>query len=532
MKWLLGAFLVLILLFLPFGLAGANGPVPHEDPEQAEGQNEFSVRDTQKKLLLAYNDFTLYLDREGDIEAEEMLEKWKDSFVPGYLQFITWRYRDLLLALDHTEEELGQTLEETKYAMDRGQREDAEQQLREAMAFRSQVNIRAEQLEGTTQILERNFKALGFTEKSPLEQLRGQQEKLVAGLAESEAGYQDLQQELTAVSTLEFGVPFLAYPGLPFQVRGAVGHHKDASVWPRGLQVRLDGEMLGEFEIVGDFDVTVMAPNHLQPGRHTISLEVVPKDNYLGFSQDRPLNVTQAATEVRVEGSRLVFLPGQIRVEGNVRSDFGEIDGATVRMQLGRAYTEAISEEGSFAATFSPSWDPLVIGMQNIRFWVEPREPWNTSAIGELRVVVVNWVDIGLVFVLMVSMLVAMIIPQALRKRKQALPDSALPDTAQPSLLQQHGGPVAKMRNEPTRPVVAAYYRAVAVVEERTGETMKPFYTLKDFLKRVQEKAVGEPFARITALAEKDLYGGLPLTEDEVGAVMRFVGELERDVAS
>jgi len=109
-------------------------------------------------------------------------------------------------------------------------------------------------------------------------------------------------------------------------------------------------------------------------------------------------------------------------------------------------------------------------------------------------------------------------------KAGSTVPDSSITLARRASGIQAVGSEEGAQATEqkPGQKVLAAYYRGVSQVEKHTGEKMSPSCSPREFLRRVQAKGPGKSFASLTALAEKALYSGLPVTEEEA----RYAAEL------
>jgi hypothetical protein len=308
---------------------------------------------------------------------------------------------------------------------------------------------------------------------------------------------------------LEIAAPDTAYPGLPITVKCKVTSEDGTPLGGRRVKLLLDKSLLieAETDIQGLFEANVTINPKIQAGQHTLTAIVEPYGIYAGASQDRKLTVSKITPEIRIRAPSLLILPAEIYIEGEVRSSLGPLEKATVTLELaGSSAIVETSQDGGFNATMEIPLNLLLAGFQELKANVEPVEPWHAPAQATIRVFIVNPANIGVASAAFISLgaIIYARLSKAKPRRKQI-------QELTPILREARVAPTLKpeVKVEGVRGrVVEAYFKAMRIIEAKTGISMKPYMTLREFLSEAKPKlnGVAEAFTELTILTEKTLY--------------------------
>jgi DNA-binding ferritin-like protein len=308
---------------------------------------------------------------------------------------------------------------------------------------------------------------------------------------------------------LEAVAPDTAHPGLPITVGGKATSVDGTPLGGRQVKVLLDGALLGEAEtnVQGLFETEVTLSPLAQAGQHTLTVMVDPHGVYAGASQDKILNVSKITPEINIRAPSFLILPAGVHIEGEAYSSLGPLEEATVTLELaGSSAFVKTSQDGRFNATMEMPLNLLLAGFQELEVGVEPAEPWHAPVQARIRVFIVNPANIGVASAAFISLGAVIYTRLAKAKpRRKRVPEVT------PTLREARFAPTLKpeVRFEGVMgKVLGAYFKAMRTIETRTGISMKPHMTLREFLWEVKPKldGVADAFTDLTFLAEKTLY--------------------------
>ena len=308
---------------------------------------------------------------------------------------------------------------------------------------------------------------------------------------------------------LETATPDTAYPGLPINVKCKVTSEDGTPLSGRRIKVLLDKNLLieAETDIQGRCEANITISPKIQAGQHTLTAIVEPHGIYAGASQDRELKVLKITPEIRIQAPSLLILPLGMYIEGEARSSLGPLEEATVTLELaGYSATVKTLRDGRFNTTMEVPLNLLLAGFQELKVAVEPAEPWHAPAQARIKVFIVNPANIGVASAAFISL--GAVIYARLSKAK---PGRKQIQKVAPTLRETTFAPTLKpeVRFEGAGGrILEAYFKAMRIIEAKTGISMKPYTTLREFLSETKPMLNGaaEAFTDLTTLAEKTLY--------------------------
>ncbi|HJX13602.1 MAG TPA: DUF4129 domain-containing protein [Dehalococcoidales bacterium] len=322
---------------------------------------------------------------------------------------------------------------------------------------------------------------------------------------------------------LRVDTPASVYAGLPFDVSGQVDAADDSQ--GRVTGIFLDGSRVAEAPAPGPFRREITPPGNLPPGRHTLTVAVPPMGRYSGARQDRGINVLVLPVHIDVQTPTLVILPGAIRIGGRAYHDFGPVADTPVILTFKDSVrTVVTSPDGYFNDTLKldllPGGAPLAA---NPFYTAAARNPFDLSPVGvrDIAVTMTSPVTAGALVKVKRQVITANPLTGALALGALAVPAVFFyrrrPRTVAEKSAMTASGPEQPVVNRvpASRPglstvsqrVIAAYRRALEVVERITGAIMAPSHTLREFLETASlPTAITRTFAELTAIAESALY--------------------------
>ena len=312
--------------------------------------------------------------------------------------------------------------------------------------------------------------------------------------------------------------PSIAYPGLPVKVEGEV--LVDGAPSPgRRVQVYLAGVKVAEATTRADggFTSNVTIPPTLPPSTYTLKAYVLPLGDCSPASTSTRVDVVRAPTRASVEAPLIVVLPCRLTIAGQYSTSMESSGVATVIVRVGGLKAVARASNFTFRSELYLPLLSSLTGLLRVEVVVEPDDPWCSPTRSELSILAVNPLGLSAIA------LVAVVAGHAARRARRGRPR---PPPPQPVALAP-----AKPRPPPALPpglrgeVVAAYRRALGVVERVVGQPMMPHHTLREYLAMASSRLDArrlDAFTRLTELAERALYAMREPSMAEVEEALRL----------
>ena len=318
-----------------------------------------------------------------------------------------------------------------------------------------------------------------------------------------------------SVTEVQLQAPSMAYLGLPIKVEGAV--LVDGAPSP-GRRVEL---YLGEVKVAeaiteadGGFTSNITIPLTLPPSTYTLKAYVPPLGDCSPASTSMRVDVVGAPTRASVKAPMVVVLPCRLTIAGHYSTSVESSGGATVTVRVGGLKAVARASNFTFRSELHlPLLSPLA-GLLRVEVVVEPDDPWCSPTRSELPILAVN--PLGLIVVALVAVAAGHAARRGRPRPPPPKPIALTPIKPRPTQALPPG-----LRGE----VVAAYRRALGVVERVVGQPMMPHYTLREYLaiasSRLDARRL-EAFTRLTELAEGALYAMREPSMAEVEEALRL----------
>jgi hypothetical protein len=329
---------------------------------------------------------------------------------------------------------------------------------------------------------------------------------------------------------LELSVPEVAYPGLPITVTGVVSSTGDFT--ERTVSLLMDNTHLATIQVEDDFAYEMVIPDGTSIGDHTLTVAVVDQGRYAGTSRSLNIRVSQFQLQADIQAPSIIVLPGEVHISGQVRSDYGPLSDASVRLSFGESSSVATvtSADGSFEAVLEEPMRLSLVGPKRLTAEIEPVEPYYSSTDVDKWIIVVNPVGISLTLVGLVS--VGFVVYRRVTTRvvradagtpalRAGLPVPA--PVAPSSELESH---LPGIRGE----VLTAYLEGRGAVERSTGIRMESRTTLREYLRLIRTsitEAVEQPFAELTAMTEVVLYSARELDASMATGARQYVADIK-----
>jgi hypothetical protein len=171
-------------------------------------------------------------------------------------------------------------------------------------------------------------------------------------------------------------------------------------------------------------------------------------------------------------------------------------------------------EQGRFSGSLPVSLNELVFGPQDLEVILQPNEPWHQEVTESFTLLTINMTNLGVLS--LVSVYLAVMGGIAWRRQRHLeLPAPVGGPETSPSadtgnLAPHPAGPIAfppyLNSDTPRGHIIRAYYRAARCMEGRLAVSLRPYYTLRNFLQALGPGA-NSAFAELTQSTEHALYG-------------------------
>jgi hypothetical protein len=353
---------------------------------------------------------------------------------------------------------------------------------------------------------------------------------------------------------LEVSAPETVCPGLPFTINGRISPPEDGD--NRLIKVFLDNIQLAEAAVPAQFSLEVTPPQEILDGEHQLIVEVVSRGRCSGDVKDMIVNVSRLPIQVDLQAPQLVIMPNSFQVSGRVYHELGPVRDAKIALDFGRFSTVAETDhDGSFTVTVQPSRFSLVtaassnffyaayntielpvnfslVGPQELAVNVEIVEPWPASLEITERIFGINPLNTGLM--LMVLAFLGLVMYRRGRVRQLAasvIVQSQAGERSVATLMPEPGPKLSGIRGS----IMLAYTVAVEAIEKKTGITMLPQATLREFLGDVSPlvpSSIANLFRELTTIAEVALYSASKLDGDMTARAEHLAAAIKEELQS
>ena len=314
---------------------------------------------------------------------------------------------------------------------------------------------------------------------------------------------------------LNLTMPGKAYPGQSAVLNGSFDYSQPLDPLDRKIEIYLDDSLLANFSAGTSFSQALDIPADIVIGLHTLIVTVRPEGRYapVAASFHVDINLIPLTLDVILPG--VVFVPGQLPLEGRVSSPLGPLPNVLVTAKGWEHSHIVTAAEGNFKANLPTGWGLSLLGFQNITLRVQSPQPWYTSLEFTQRFFAVNYVNCLVLLLVLVSL--AFYLPRRLNKwfglyaHKAALPHQPAPLTPVFSNSSSSSAEIETVPEigEPSQGTLwNLYLRVLKLVQKLTRSVLKPQQTLREYA-RDSSPSLGplaRPFVEFTLLIEGCLY--------------------------
>ena len=306
---------------------------------------------------------------------------------------------------------------------------------------------------------------------------------------------------------LDASVPEKTHPGFPTPIIGQLS--SPGIEVERTMKVFLDDTLLAERQVKGQFDFEIVPPADTKPGKHELTLAVLPLDRNSGATEQSTVNVSILPVDADILMPSVVVLPWQTGVSGKVTSDRAPVPDASIEIRLGRSLTSVrTAADGSFSANVNAPFNLSLAGPQEMGVTVTPTQPWYEPLEIKREVFTINPANILLILLAAGSLGLLLYrrgrsaIPAPAPQRVVAQPLTPQPSPTTPAPIPKHEFIGFKSI------ILSSYFSAVEAIGNLTGVVLGETMTLREFLKTTAPKIAtsARSFTELTALAELALY--------------------------
>jgi len=342
---------------------------------------------------------------------------------------------------------------------------------------------------------------------------------------------------------LEVTVEDKAYPGLETTVSGKFNYGQSPSLNERKVEIYLDDVFITEFKTGEEFSQEIKLSPGLDIGKHTITVSAVAAERYSPVVASAILDVTKAPLILDINIPAVAMIPGGIGLEGKLYSEIGPLSGALISMRLGKAQVELVTaEDGTFDTEIKMGMSFDLIGSQDLGVQVIPQEPWHGTLTTTRNIVIMNMINCGGIFLLLVFL--AIFLPGRLRDRlrmyslRKAGPAVAIaqPEPAPvysetvlaPALTEESG----ETSGEPRNSIFYWYRLVLGLVQRMSRVLLRPQQTLREFAGDSSQVLgpAAKYFSELTRMVEKLLYSQYRPTKGDVEKSKQLTHTIEEEL--
>lgn len=324
---------------------------------------------------------------------------------------------------------------------------------------------------------------------------------------------------------LKLTLPEKSYPGLETSISGRFDYRQAPVPAQRNIEIYLDDVLVATVAADQTFTAKVRIPPDTLTGKHRVTLSAIPRQRYSPVTVSATLNITKSIPTVLMKLPKVVIIPGNLRLQGNLSSEIGALEGASIKLRFGGSETEVTSStEGSFDARVPMGMGSGLAGWQQLEWEIIPQEPWHAPAKITSNLFTINMVTGG--GSIIVLALLGIYLPSLLRKRfalgmrparKTQRKQTPVPQTA--AAPGRVALPSQYEAGDGSRSKILDWYRLLLRLLERLAKTaLAPQQTLREFAVQYSKAfgPFGKPFMDFSRLAERLLYSRHEPTPDEV----------------
>ena len=309
-----------------------------------------------------------------------------------------------------------------------------------------------------------------------------------------------------------------AYPGLETTVSARFDYGQSPPLKEREVEIYLDDALITEVRTGEEFSQKIKLDPEIDVGEHIITVSAAADERYAPVVASAILDVTKALPILDINLPGIAMIPGSIGLGGKLYSEVGPLNGALVRMGLGKSQVEVVSSEnGTFDAEIKMGMGFSLIGSQNLAIQVIPQEPWHATLTTTRNIVIINTVNCGGILILLVFL--GIYLPGRLRRRigayslRRARPAVAAQPEPTPVYSESVLTPALPEENietskEPRNRIFSWYRLVVRLIQGITKVLLKPQQTLREFSGETSQSLgpLAKYFTELTKTVERLLY--------------------------
>lgn len=338
------------------------------------------------------------------------------------------------------------------------------------------------------------------------------------------------------LTDLNMSAPAIAFPDLPLIINGSVSSQSGSPLESRSVEFQFGNATIRtQSTLNGSFYFQTIVNSSIPLGSYNLTVSVEPKGVYAGVSKQETLSVQQYCSTVKVQAPSIVLLPSGIQVKGTVYSAMGQpLSNANVTVSFdARTATTQTLNDGSFKLEVNAPLTDGFAGLQDLNITVQPQEPWQTQAIVQSSVFVLNIIGVSVASASFMSVGFVTYSAFSKSKTKRKVGNAASESSVDVSYAEPtvHGSakePEYKFEGVKGK-VLETYAKALRSVESATGASLKLYMTLREFLQSSEQQlgVAGSQFAKLTALAESALYSQRAFDDSDLSNAEELLEKIE-----
>jgi len=343
---------------------------------------------------------------------------------------------------------------------------------------------------------------------------------------------------------LEVTVENQAYPGLETMVTGRFDYGPSPPPDERRVEIYLDNVLIAELSTQQIFVQSIEILPETYVGKHIITVSSKAMERYSPVLSSAVLNVTKAIPILDIIIPKVAFIPGSVALEGNIRSEIGTLNEASIIMGLGESKVEVENlDDGSFSTEIKMGMGFGLVGSQDLAIQIFPQEPWHAPLKTTRTVLVVNFMNCGILLIIIIvlgtflSVRLRRLITSSrkiLRPATTPVPVDASPVYSNEYADTSSEGGISDIKRKPRNKIIYWYRSLVRLIQKITKIEIKPQQTHREFASE-SSGALG-PIARLflelTRRVERLIYSKYKLTKEDIENSQQLVHAIEENLKS
>jgi len=329
-------------------------------------------------------------------------------------------------------------------------------------------------------------------------------------------------------ASLGLSVDGQVYPGKTPILSGIFDYGQSPFMAERKILFYFDDDEIANLNVPVSFEIPFNLASDIELRNHILTISAPANGRYAPVITNYVIEVTQATTILDLNISGIAVIPGTIDLAGELYSDVGPLENASITSKMDKSVTQIYSsQDGSFTGQIKIGMGLNLLGYQQMVVQIQPSEPWNAPLTITRDIFIINLVNCGIILVTLAAL--SLFLRSKLRKHSNI--HSKIPT----GLIE--GAPLVPVAVFETKvdtntviikntrdnddlftSIINWYIRALKLVQGITLAMLKPQQTLREYAAESNHKLglIGKVFFEFTYLIERLIYSSYKPTHEDL----------------